>query len=212
MCAALNSGNTDDSSVDYFRLSEDTILNTMKRFCEAVVHCFKDKLLRRPTNADICCIEQHYARLGLPGCIGCVDCSEWLWDKCPVGLQGQYIGKEGKPALRLEVVWDDQLWVRHLKFGIPGAQNDVSITNQSKLFNDIRTGKWPPRTPSLNIAGRDINWFYYLADGIYPRFRIFAKPYPKQRPRRRNATQPHTSALERELRGFLESCTLSLKY
>ena len=99
-----------------------------------------------------------------------MDCSGWIWDKCPVGLQGQYIGKEGKPALRLEIVCDDQLWVWHLKFGIPGAQNGVSITNQSKLFNDIRTGKWPPRTPSLNIAGRDINWFTIWQTGFIPAF------------------------------------------
>ena len=181
LCAALrilSTGAAADTLVDYFRLSETLLLDTMRRFCKTLIAAFGDEYLRRPTASDISSIQRDFAELGFPGCLGAVDCSRWQWNNCPAGYQGQYIGKEGKPCIRLEVVSDDQFWIWHVMFGVPGARNDISIVNQSTFFNDIRSGKWPPVKPSLNIGGTVITWFYFLADEIYPRFRIFAKPHP----------------------------------
>lgn len=198
LCAALrllSSGVAAEATVDYFRMAEPTILETMKRFCRIVSKQFRSEYLRRPTIQDIKSIEKQYAKLGFPACLGCVDCSGWQWANCPVGWQGQYIGKEGKPTLRLEVVSDDSLWIWHIMFGVPGAKNDKSIVNQSTLFNDIRSGTWPPYKPHIIVSGETIDWFYYLSDGIYPRFRIFAKPHPDPTTRKQKLyTASHASA------------------
>lgn len=120
-------------------------------------------------------IEKSNSAMGFPGCLGAVDCVSWSWENCPVAWQGQFKGKDKKPSIRLEVVCDDKLRIWHLKFGTPGAKNYVSIVNASSLFNAIRSCSWPPVRPETCVAGLNLNWFYYLADGIYPNFRIFAK-------------------------------------
>lgn len=198
ICAALrilSSGVSADSLVDYFRLSESTLMLTFKLFCTSIRELYEGTYLRRPTLSDLQNVESQYSKLGFPACIGCVDCSGWEWENCPVALQGQYIGKDGKPTIRMEVVCDDMLWVWHLMFGVPGSKNDKSVLNQSTLFNDIRTGNWPRFKPNINVGGTLIDWFYYLSDGIYPRFRIFAKPHPDARtPKERWYNAAHASA------------------
>jgi hypothetical protein len=89
------------------------------------------------------------------------------------GWQGNYKGKDRKPTCRLEVICDDYLYICHACFGSPCSKNDRSIMNNPDLFNAIRVGKWPPCRPDCTIAGKRVNWFYYLEDGIYPRFEIF---------------------------------------
>ena len=73
----------------------------------------------------------------------------------------------------MEAVCDDIQRIWHVIFGAPGANNDVNILHQSGLFNQIRVGKWPPVRPTIDIAGKLVDWYYYLADGVYPRYLIF---------------------------------------
>ncbi len=47
-----------------------------------------------------------YARLGLPGAMGSMDCTHVNWDMCPVKLAHLCTGKSGKPTLAFEVVVD----------------------------------------------------------------------------------------------------------
>jgi hypothetical protein len=103
-----------DSIVEYVRLSESTISDCLKHFCTAVVKRFASEYLRPPTLQDLQEIEAEYCKLGFPGCIGCLDCASWTWDKCPVANQGMYRGREKKPNIRMEVVCDDKLRIWHL--------------------------------------------------------------------------------------------------
>jgi hypothetical protein len=96
------------------RLSESTISDCLKHFCTAVVKRFASEYLRPPTLQDLQEIEAEYCKLGFPGCIGCLDCASWTWDKCPVANQGMYRGREKKPNIRMEVVCDDKLRIWHL--------------------------------------------------------------------------------------------------
>jgi Plant transposon protein len=158
-----------DAVCEYVRLSESTASESLHRVCAGIRKRFEGEWLRRPNAEEISIIERHYATLGFPGCIGCVDVASWNWDNCPVGWQGQYSGKDKKPCNRLEVVCDDFLRIWHCNFGAPGARNDINIYNQSLFFNDIRSGKWPSVEPSIKIGDFDLTWYYLLADGIYPR-------------------------------------------
>jgi Plant transposon protein len=100
-----------DSLVENRRLSKSLNARCLKRFCKAVVDSLKGEYLRLPSEEELCEIEAEYARLRFPGCTGCVDVASWFWDKCPVGWQGQYIGKEEKPCCRMEIVCDDFLYI-----------------------------------------------------------------------------------------------------
>jgi hypothetical protein len=83
-----------DAAAELVRVSESLAAESLIRFCRAVRKKFEPDQLRRPNKDELREIEQHYASLGFPGCIGCVDVASWTWDKCPVGWQGQYKGKE----------------------------------------------------------------------------------------------------------------------
>lgn len=91
-----------------------------------------------------------------------------------MGLQGQHLSKKAKkPNVRMEVVCDDFLRIWFLNFGAPRCKNDCQIFNQSSLFNRLRTAEWPPEHPDLPIGESFVlKWFYYLADGIYPKLRF----------------------------------------
>lgn len=95
-----------------------------------------------------------------------------------MGWKGQYIAKDKKPTVRMEVVCDDGLRIWHIMFETPGARNDVCIMYHITLFNDTRNGSWPSVKAQCCTSGNALKTFYYLADGIYPRFSIFSLPPP----------------------------------
>jgi Plant transposon protein len=75
----------------------------------------------------------------------------------------------------MEVICDDTLWIWHVIFGIPSSKNDVNILNLSPLFNSIRVGSFPPAKPKIKLLGLELDWYYYMTDGIYPPYRIFLR-------------------------------------
>ncbi|PXF49586.1 hypothetical protein BWQ96_00656 [Gracilariopsis chorda] len=95
------------------------------------------------------------------------------------------------------VVCDDLLRIWHVMFGTPGAKDDLSIMEQSNLYNAVRGGKWPPIRQPTCIAGLTVNWFYYLADGIYPDFRIFMKPLSNPRTKKETMYSQHQLAAQK---------------
>jgi hypothetical protein len=145
----------------------------LKRFASAVSDLFEDGWLRLWTMEEALESSNYYEQLGFPWCLGAVDCASWTWEAYPIEYQGMCKGKDRKPTVRMEVTTDDFLRIHWLNFGIPGSKNDIQIVNQSPFFNRIRSGRWPPACPSLNICGYAMKTFYFLADGIYPRLRFF---------------------------------------
>jgi Plant transposon protein len=47
--------------------------------------------------------------------------------------------------------------------------------HHSRFLSRIRAGLWPPLLPSIDVDGFPLEWYYFLADGIYPRFRFFVR-------------------------------------
>lgn len=162
-----------DLSDDLFDVSETTARKCLKEFCRTVVTCFEHEYLRRPSAEDLKRIELQFRALGFPGCIGAVDCAGWYWKNAPKALQGSLIGKDGAPCLRAEVICDMDLWIWSFQFGLPGVYNDLQILDNSDYFAEILSGAYPPVAPNFKIDGESFDSFYYLADGIYPRWKIF---------------------------------------
>lgn len=73
----------------------------------------------------------------------------------------------------MEVICCLDLWVWSLKFGLPGAMNDLNILELSDHFTRVLGGVFPPTTPSYRVNNEPFSWFYYLTDGMYPNWRIF---------------------------------------
>jgi hypothetical protein len=159
-------GLSSDGVEEYTDISESTSNEALKRFCNVLVYYLGDKYLRRPTAAHLKRIECVYRSKGFPGCIGCIDCAGWMWDLGPVAHSGRNKGRSKRSAIRMEVIWDESLWIWHAFFGCPGSYNDINILNCSTLFSDVLAGNFPPAAPAVDIEGFKLEWFYLLVDGI----------------------------------------------
>nr|GEV52848.1 hypothetical protein [Tanacetum cinerariifolium] len=73
-------------------------------------------------------------------------------------------GDKKYPTIMLEAVISYDLWIWHAFFGVAGANNDLTVLNNSPLFDDL-----------LDDISPVAPLGYYLADGIYPQWSSFVK-------------------------------------
>ena len=159
-------GTPADAVDEYIRIAESTALESLKRFCMAVIDLYEEEYLRYPTVEDIERLLAVGESRGFPGMLGSLDCMHWTWKNCPSAWAGQYTGKEKEPTLVLEAVASYDLWIWHAFFGMPGSHNDINILDRSPLFSNLSKGSAP--TAKYTVNNREYNMGYYLADGIYP--------------------------------------------
>lgn len=57
--------------------SEVTTLDSVMTFCRALFALFADKYLRSLTPDDTINMKASFAKIGFPGCLACLNCSEW---------------------------------------------------------------------------------------------------------------------------------------
>ena len=169
-------GSAADSIDEYIRIGESTALECLEHFCEGVIACFAETYLRSPTEDDIKRILLRSGKRGFPGMLGSIDCSKWRWKNCPTAYHGQYEGKEGEPALTLEIIADDTLWIWHAFFGMPGCANDINVLEASTLSNKIADCTYPPPV-RFEVNGESRKVPYWLADGIYPKWPCFLQTF-----------------------------------
>lgn len=172
---------------------------------------------RRPTASELDTVSSQYAQLGFPGCIGAVDCMHYVWKNCPARDKGQYLNSRNSKSATLQC----EAWCDHDRYiwswysGRPGTNNDLNILAHSPLFNDIfnntfRCGRMSGYSihSNFNIFHR----FYFLVDGIYPRWPIFVRPFGKYASRLEKNSPHYKRLLEKTLNVFSVYCNQSLEY
>ncbi|KAJ0548022.1 putative harbinger transposase-derived protein [Helianthus annuus] len=161
------------------------------------------EFLRRPTSHDIALLYQaHEDRHHLPGMLGSLDCTHFVWRMCPTELRGQYMrGDHQYPTVMLEAVASQDLWIWHAFCGPAGSQNDINVLQQSPLFLAQPNGTAPncPFQVNNHLYKRG----YYLTDGIYPTWSVFVKsfPYPHD-PNEKKFKRQHEAARKDVERAF----------
>ncbi|KAH9457201.1 hypothetical protein Pst134EA_033057 [Puccinia striiformis f. sp. tritici] len=176
ICSAIRMlayGGAADANDEYLRLSESTSLESLSKFCTAIIEIYGEGYLRSPTTEDVKRILSINEKRGFPGMLGSLDCMHWGWKNCPAAWKGQYQGKEKKATIILEAVVSQDLWFWHSFFGIPGSHNDINVLDMSPLFTNILNGVAPKCTFLIN--GNEYSQAYFLADGIYPDYATIVK-------------------------------------
>ncbi|XP_020249443.1 uncharacterized protein LOC109826833 [Asparagus officinalis] len=160
-------GTSADSTDEYVRIGESTVIVCLKRFCRTIVEVYGDEYLRTPNVDDVARLLQKGEERGFPGILGSLDCMHWQWKNYPIAWVRQYSGRHGGPTIILEAVASYDLWIWHAYFGLPGSNNDINVLQSSNLFDNLSQGIAPPALYTIQEKNYDVG--YYLADGIYPK-------------------------------------------
>ena len=72
-----------DTTDKYIKIGESTAIESMKRFCCAVIEIFTNRYLISPIALDIAWLSYIGEQRGFPRMMGSLDCMHWKWKKCP---------------------------------------------------------------------------------------------------------------------------------
>ncbi|KAK3198779.1 hypothetical protein Dsin_022194 [Dipteronia sinensis] len=151
-----------DATDEYIKIGESTTIESLKRFCRAIVEEFAGEYLRSPNATDVARLLHIGKDCGFLGMLGSLDCMHWK--NCPTAWAGQYAGRSGSSTIIPDVVADYDMWIWHAYFGLPGTNNDINVLEASHLFANLAQGIAPPA--HYVIQGKEYNMGYYLVDGI----------------------------------------------
>ena len=76
-----------------------------------------------------------YEMVGLPGCIGSIDCVHLIWTNCPVVITSQCKGKEKFPTLAFQVVVSHTRKILSCSPAFYGSVNDKTICRYDKVVS-----------------------------------------------------------------------------
>lgn len=162
-------------------ISAEVLRIFFHKFCDLFsqkyfsVYCAPPK-----TEEEIASVTGIYDRLGLPGCIGSVDCVHIRWERCPAGVRSIHKGKEGYPTLSYEVTVDHTKRIMAATYGHPGTRNDktivkfdgfVSAINELQLYQDVEFNV--VTSGGVEVAQRGL---YLISDGGYHKWRCLQCP------------------------------------
>jgi hypothetical protein len=122
--------------------------------------------------------------MGLPGCVGSIDCTHIGWHKCPAVWTNIMTGGSGKPTLSFQVVVDHNRKVTHCSKWFYGTWNDKMITTNVSihfncLFLTYISYQHPlqdtyPRDLMMGRAHRERTFRTYGANGVAADYKTWA--------------------------------------
>lgn len=134
----LGRSSTFDCIAELTNSSAEVHRTFFHQFCSVINRHFFNIYIKPPQNQEeIQRITSVYEKLGLPGCIGSVDCVHIHWDKCPAKHKNLYKGKEGYPSVSYEVVCDHTHRILSTTAGHYGSRNDKTIVRYDSFVTSI---------------------------------------------------------------------------
>ena len=171
----LRTGNSIRQMDDMVGQSKSTIANKFTRFLQAVCDKLGPVFLPDTPNESIDrSIMMFNSTRGFPGCAGSFDCTHFTW-RCPKYLQPLYKGKEGNTTIVAQAIASPDLYCTHLFVGSPGTNNDLTTLRIDPYIQAVLDGSTASKF-DFSVNGESFSFKYYLADGIYPPWSIFATP------------------------------------
>ena len=88
-----------DATKKYIKIGESTTIESLKRFCRAIMKVFAEQYLRSPYANDVARLLYVGKDRSFSGMLGSLDCMHWKWKNCPTAWAGQYAGRSGTPTI-----------------------------------------------------------------------------------------------------------------
>jgi Plant transposon protein len=176
------------TAATHFAVSTNTNLSDelhRKFFNQWIVHMssLKDDFIYLPRDLEeYNHVVGEYADMGLPGCVGSVDCVHIGWDMCPTQQQNMYKGKEGYPSVAYEVICTSRKFIQSVSVGHPGSRNDKHIVRTDEAVMSLLYGNGWLQSQSwdciVDSTGKRKAFFgvYLISDGGYHRWPCFIYP------------------------------------
>ncbi|XP_059654262.1 uncharacterized protein LOC132300977 [Cornus florida] len=91
---------------EYIKISERIAIESLKRFCDAIIVVYAEQYQCSPNADDIASLLREGEKRGFPVMLGSIDCMHWEWKNCPAAWHGmaRTRGRNHKPTLILEAV------------------------------------------------------------------------------------------------------------
>ena len=79
----------------------------------------------------------------------------------------------------LEAICDSDTFIWYHFFGEPGSLNNINILDRSSIVANIIAQTFDTSVQEYVLNGKLRDYLYFLVDGIYPDWSIFAKTNPE---------------------------------
>jgi hypothetical protein len=82
-----------------------------------------------------------YAKAGLLGCVGSIDCTHIITERCEYNLKNNHLGYKSSYTTRTyNLTCNHRRWILHSTPGAPGRWNDQTMVRLDQFITAIRAG------------------------------------------------------------------------
>jgi hypothetical protein len=169
----------DDINDSTGMIGESTANYIFHQFVEGITKYVYPNFVQVPTGELLQKVLSTYSRLGLPGCVGSMDCTRVRWFRCKKAEKWHATGKEGCPTLVFQVVVDHSRRILYCSNFFLGSNNDITICNNDNFSLKVLNGLFENVKYELyNAFGDKYNCLggYIIVDGGYVDSIAFVDP------------------------------------
>jgi len=130
----------DINELSFQLLGESTVHNLFKTFVTNVSIRIFPKVVKLSKGKELEAVLHSFAKVGLPGCVGSMDCTRVKWTMCPARQRWGHVGKEGFPTVVFLVIVDHNKRVQYVSGYYKGSCNDIQICQNDPICLAVLNG------------------------------------------------------------------------
>ena len=130
----------DIKELSFELLGESTVHSIFKTFVQNMSERVFPKVVKLSKGKQLQSVLDTFAKIGLPGCIGSMDCTRVKWTMCLARHRWTHTGKEGFPTCVFLVIVDHDKRVQYVSCHYKGSCNDVQICQNDPICLAVLSG------------------------------------------------------------------------
>jgi hypothetical protein len=130
----LGRGNVADDIAEMSCIPRSSVSKFFMQFVKSFSEHYFDDFVYFPDSLEkISEITNLYAKLGLPGTCGSIDCTKVIWYNCPKNMTNSCKGRELHPTIKFQVVCDHTRKILYCSEWFPGAVHDITVCRNDQF-------------------------------------------------------------------------------